>query len=100
MQFLPITAMTLLTLAAPALDPPAPKIEACLSPREMREAIAEHRVVQPLVALKAAGVDEKIRAQLCKTESGLVYLITAIGRDGHVSRIFVDASSGLRIGTR
>lgn len=82
----------------PAAESRASKIESCLSPHEMREAIAEHRAVQPLVALRAAGVGEKIRAQLCKTQRGnLVYLITALTRDGHVSRIFVDASSGLRL---
>jgi hypothetical protein len=83
---------------APPAEPREPKIETCLSPHEMREAIAEHRAVQPLVALRAAGIGEKIRAQLCRTPRGtLVYLITALARDGHVSRILVDASSGLRL---
>jgi hypothetical protein len=56
--------------------------------------------VQPIVAFRAAGTGEKIRAKLCKTETGLVYLITALGHDGHVSRVFVDAVSGLRVGAR
>jgi hypothetical protein len=100
MQLAPILALALVKIVSPAADP-APKIEACLSAHEMREAVAEHRAVQPLVALRAAGVDEKIRAQLCKTEKdGLVYLITALAHDGHVSRIFVDASTGLRLGAR
>ncbi|MFI5015738.1 MAG: PepSY domain-containing protein [Hyphomicrobiales bacterium] len=100
MQIVPILVLTTLSVVKPAAEPAMPKVEACLNTREMREAIAEHRAVQPLIALRAAGAGEKIRAQLCKTESGLIYLITALGRDGHVSRIFVDALSGLRVGAR
>jgi hypothetical protein len=101
MQLAPILAFALVNIVHPAAESSAPKIAACLTPHEMREAIEEHRAVQPLIALRAAGVDEKIRAQLCKTEKdGLVYLITALAHDGHVSRIFVDASSGLRLGAR
>jgi hypothetical protein len=99
MQMAHVLVLTLLSVN-PVSESVAPKIEACLSSREMSEAIAEHRAVQPLVALRAAGVEEKIRAQLCRTETGLVYLITVIGLHGHVSRIYVDASSGLRIGAR
>ena len=98
MRIIPILAASLINVVHPASEQ-TPKVEACLTPREMREAIADHRAVQPLVALRAAGVEEKIRAQLSKTEAGLVYLITALGRDGHVSRIYVDASSGTRLGS-
>jgi hypothetical protein len=100
MQIYPILFLATVTIVRPAADPMTPKIESCLNKREMREAIEERRAVQPLVALKAAGAGEKIRAELCKSESGLVYLITALGRDGHVSRIFVDALSGLRVEPR
>jgi len=99
MQLIPILAVTALSVVNPVSEQ-VPKIQACLSPREMRETIAEHRAVQPLVALRAAGLGEKIRAQLCRTEKGLVYLITALGRDGHVWRIFVDARTGIRVGAR
>lgn len=105
MPIIPILAMTTLSMTTlsvvrPAAETAAPKIEACLSDRDMREEIEEHRVVQPIVAFRAAGTGEKIRAKLCKTETGLVYLITALGHDGHVSRVFVDAVSGLRVGAR
>jgi hypothetical protein len=100
MQTFPILALTALSVVRPVAEAGTPKVEACLSTHEMREAIEEHRAVQPLIALRAAGAGEKIRAQLCKTETGLVYLITALGRDGHVSRVFVDALSGVRVGAR
>jgi hypothetical protein len=100
MPIIPILAMTTLSVVRPAAETGAPKIEACLSDRDMREEIEEHRVVQPIVAFRAAGTGEKIHAKLCKTETGLVYLITALGHDGHVSRVFIDAVSGLRVGAR
>ncbi|MBV9111711.1 MAG: hypothetical protein JOY67_02705, partial [Hyphomicrobiales bacterium] len=50
MPILPILAVTALSVVKPAAEPGAPKIEACLSTHEMREAIDEHRAVQPLVA--------------------------------------------------
>jgi hypothetical protein len=100
MQIFPIVAFTAFSVVRLVAEPGAPKVEACLSTHEMREAIEEHRAVEPLIALRAAGAGEKIRAQLCKTDTGLFYLITALGRDGRVSRIFVDALSGLRVGAR
>jgi hypothetical protein len=101
MQLVPILALSVLDVVHPAAEPATPKIEACLSQREMREEIAQHHVVEPLVALRAAGVGEKIRAQLCRAEEGgLVYLITALGHDGHVWRVFVDAPTGQRVGVR
>src|ERR1700749_5029510 len=100
MPIFPILGVTMLSVVRPAAGQGAPKIEACLSDQEMRKEIADHHVVQPIVAFRAAGTGEKIRAKLCKTETGLVYLITALGHDGHVSRVFVDAVSGLRVGAR
>ncbi|MBV8765246.1 MAG: hypothetical protein JOZ66_10055 [Hyphomicrobiales bacterium] len=92
--------MTTLSVVMPAAEPGVPKIEACLSDREMREEIESHHVVQPIVAFRAAGTGEKIREKLCKTDTGLVYLITALGHDGHVSRVIIDAVSGVRVGAR
>ena len=100
MQLWPVLALSALTLAHSVGEHALPKLEGCLSAREMRQAIAEHRAVQPIIALRAAGAGEKIRAQLCKSNRGLVYLITALGRDGHVSRVVIDAASGHRIGLR
>jgi hypothetical protein len=100
MHIVPILALAAFTVVRPVADAMTPKIEGCLSKREMREAIEDRRAVQPLVALKAAGAGENIRAELCKTETGLVYLITALGHDGHVSRVIVDAASGQRVGAR
>ena len=100
MQTFPILALTALSVVRPVAEPGTPKVEACLSRHECARPWRSIAPCSSLIALRAAGAGEKIRAQLCKTETGLVYLITALGRDGHVSRVFVDALSGLRVGAR
>jgi hypothetical protein len=96
----PILALTAISFVTPAAEPTTPKLEGCLTPHEQREAIEDRRAVQPIVALRAAGAGEKVRALLCKSEAGLVYMITTLGPNGHVSRVIVDAMSGERVGAR
>jgi hypothetical protein len=47
MQLVPILALSVLDVVHPTAEPATPKIEACLSQREMREEIAQHHVVEP-----------------------------------------------------
>lgn len=72
--------------------------ETCLSDADMREAVAEKRVIAPLAAIRAAREQlpraEIQRASLCKHEQGLVYILTALQRDGHFVQVMVDAQSG------
>lgn len=72
--------------------------ESCLSDADMREAVAEKRVIAPLAAIRAAREQipraEIQRASLCKHEQGLVYVLTALQRDGHFVQVTVDAQSG------
>ena len=78
--------------------PMAPHGENCLSDGDLREAVAEKRVIPPLSAIRAAREvvprAEIQRATLCKREQGLVYLLTALKRDGHFVQVTVDAQSG------
>lgn len=77
---------------------PVARIENCLSPADMRESVAEKRVVPPLTAIRAARSvyprAEIQRATLCKQEAGLVYVLTALRRDGQFVQVMVDAQSG------
>ena len=78
---------------------PAPKAgENCLSDADLREAVAENRVIAPIAAIRAARAAlpraEIQRATLCKREQGLVYLMTTLSRDGHFIQVAVDAKSG------
>ena len=70
----------------------------CLSPADLREAVAEKRVVPPIAAIRAARQiiprAEIQRASLCRHETGLVYLLTALRRDGQFMHVMVDAQSG------
>lgn len=70
----------------------------CLSAADLREAVAEKRVVPPIAAIRAARQiiprAEIQRASLCRHEAGLVYLLTALRRDGQFMHVMVDAQSG------
>lgn len=80
----------------------APRAEECLSPADMREAVGEGRVVEPVAAIRAARTviprAEIQRAMLCRHEQGLVYILTALRRDGHFVHVVVDAKTGKVVG--
>jgi hypothetical protein len=70
----------------------------CLNPGDMRETVAEKRVVAPGVAVGAArhavpGADI-VRANLCRVDSRLLYVIRALRRDGRFVHVTIDAASG------
>jgi uncharacterized membrane protein YkoI len=90
----------LLLSAAALLQPAATAARAqdgCLTQDEIREEVAQRRVVTQVTALRVARSHiggEAVRARLCRGENGLVYVITALKRDGKVIRVLVDAQSG------
>jgi uncharacterized membrane protein YkoI len=90
----------LLLAAATLLSPAAPGARAqdgCLTQDEIREEVAQRRVVTQVTALRVARSQiggDAVRARLCRAEGGLVYIITALRRDGKVIRVLVDAPSG------
>lgn len=100
------------TLAEEALPPgpaeaavpghPVPPSETCLSPADLREAVADKRVIEPVAAIRAARTviprAEIQRARLCRHEDGLAYLLTALRRDGQFVHVMVDATTGRVIG--
>lgn len=77
---------------------PPPKAEACLSPADLREEVAERRVIEPVAAIRAARTvlprAEIQRASLCKVDGGLVYMLTALRRDGQFVHVMVNARTG------
>lgn len=79
-------------------EKPVKREEACLSPADMREAVAEKKVIAPIAAIRAARQAnpraEIQRASLCKHEEGLVYVLTTLRRDGQFVQVTVDAQSG------
>lgn len=83
---------------APARTKAVPRGEACLSPADMREAVAEKQVIAPYSAIQAVRQAypraEIQRASLCRQDAGLVYVLTTLRRDGQFVQVMVDAQSG------
>ncbi|MEH3145144.1 MAG: hypothetical protein PGN34_07295 [Methylobacterium frigidaeris] len=90
------------TLKAPpvrtAQQAAPPAAQSCLSPGDLREAVADKRVVAPVAAIRAAQAAvpraEIVRASLCQQDEALVYMMTAMRRDGQFVHVVVDARSG------
>ncbi|MFC6049043.1 PepSY domain-containing protein, partial [Methylobacterium hispanicum] len=74
------------------------RLDACLSAADLREEVSEKRVIEPVAAIRAARTviprAEIQRASLCRHEDGLVYMLTALRRDGHFVHVMVDAKTG------
>ena len=73
----------------------------CLSKSEQRAAISTGQAVTLAQAIRSArgsvrgnGSREVVNAKLCRKEKGLVYLLTVLSRDGKVTHMTVDATSG------
>ena len=75
-----------------------PRPDACLNAADLREAVADKRVIEPVAAIRAARKviprAEIQRARLCRHEETLVYLLTALRRDGQFVHVMVDATTG------
>lgn len=77
--------------------------QTCLSDAELRDEIAAKRAIPQASALKAARAAvsaEPVRARLCRRDGALVYVITALAKDGKVTRITLEADSGRIVGQR
>ena len=87
-----------------APQPAAADAYACLSKSEQRVAIsngqavplatAMHSVRSVRTAARSRGGREVIKARLCREGKGLVYVLTVLSRDGKVTHMSVDATSG------
>ena len=108
-----IRTLTALAIVAPFIagsgSPPAAAEEAgaCMSRREQRLAIADGRAVTLAAAMHAARVTvrgrsglEVVKVRLCREPEGLRYLLTVLSRDGKVTHLAVDATSGKLVEAR
>lgn len=91
--------------AVAAVSPPTMAAEkdaqVCLGKVEQRAAISHGQAVTLAQAIRSVrgsvrgrGAREVVRARLCREENGLVYLLTLLARDGKVTHMAVDATSG------
>jgi uncharacterized membrane protein YkoI len=93
-----IAALAILSLApARAAEVAHP----CLDQKERRAEIESGRAVRLDTALRAARskmAGTLVRARLCRSNDGLVYVLTVLARDGKVARLTVDAVKGTLVG--
>ena len=76
---------------------------ACLDQKERRAAIETGKVVRLAAAMRAAKSripGTVVRARLCHSGDGLVYVLTILPRNGKVARLTVDAAKGTLVGER
>ena len=70
----------------------------CLNPGEMQENVADGKVAAPAQAVRTARQAvpgaEIVRANLCRVENHLLYIIMALRRDGRFVYVTIDASTG------
>jgi len=100
MMRLAALALVLVASALPARAAEEPR--ACLSKSEQRAAISNGQAVTLAQAIRSArgsvrgrGSREVVNAKLCREDKkGLVYLLTVLSRDGKVTHMTVDATSG------
>ena len=92
-----LTAIAALLLTIPLAE--AAVVEAatdCLGREQRRAVVASGKVVPLSAAIRAAHArkNEVVKARLCQSPKGLVYLLTLLARDGKVTQATVDAASG------
>jgi hypothetical protein len=81
--------------AGPAAETPAKPV--CLNRQEQRVAVRQGAAIRLSIALRSISAhdgDELLRAELCRRDRRLVYVLTLLSRTGKVSRAVVDAQSG------
>jgi len=101
MRFAVSAALVVVLVAAAHPVRAAEDAPVCLSKSEQRAAISTGQAVTLAQAIRSArgsvrghGSREVVNAKLCREEKGLVYLLTVLSRDGKVTRMTVDATSG------
>jgi uncharacterized membrane protein YkoI len=104
---LAVTATLVLALLGPRLAmtglDEASAAGACLNRDQRRALIASGHVVKLSTAIRHVHRHlrgDVIRAQLCRSKRGYVYLLTVLTRSGKVKRARVDAGNGRLIGVR
>jgi uncharacterized membrane protein YkoI len=93
-----VAALTILSLAPAGA---AELAHVCLDQKERRAEVESGRVVRLDTALRAVRskmAGTLVRARLCRSNDGLVYVLTVLARDGKVARLTVDAVKGSLVG--
>lgn len=76
---------------------------ACLSQRERKAANESGKIIHLATAIRSVKKrmpGAVVRARLCRSKGGLVYVLTVLARNGKVARLSVDAVRGTVVGKR
>ena len=88
----------LVAQSAPTLAADAPHHIPCLTKAEQRAAVAANHAIPLVQAIKSLREHRKhsevLRAELCRHDDKLVYVLTLLGRSGKVVSATVDAVNG------
>ena len=95
---LPMLACCALMGTAQAQGAPSAALQDCVPSRDMPDVVASSGVVAPAAAVMTARRQvpnaDVVRANLCRSGSGLVYVIMALRKDGRVVQVMIDGPSG------
>jgi hypothetical protein len=75
----------------------------CLQTPQARIMVQSGQIISTLKAVRAATAavgGEPIDGRLCAAGGGYRYVVTILGSDGRVMRVYVDARSGAVLGTK
>lgn len=97
-----IAGLAVAVAAGPAAadDLSAAEKRRCLTQAERAAAVAAKHALPLAQVGRARGAGELVRARLCESPKGLVYVLTVLGRDGKVTRVTVEAATGTVVGRR
>ena len=97
-RLLTVAALLFGQFIVPAHAADAQNPEACLSKAEQRAAVAANQAMPLAQAIKILREHRKysevVRAQICRREGKLVYVLTLLGRSGKVVSATIDAING------
>ena len=100
--FIAVFAAAYLGSSAAARTEPEPG-RVCFSTAETREKILAHGLSEPFHVMRSAASRsqaEAIGVKLCRWSEELVYEMSLLRRDGRVIHVFVNAETGLVIGSK
>jgi len=84
-------------VAAFAAPANAQSSRVCLDDAQTREAIAEHKLANPVVAQRLAARQsggELLRSRLCRWNEEYIYEVSLLPHDGKVEQVYVRAKDG------
>lgn len=93
-----LSLMAVMGPAGSVLAQPAPEARRCFSPAETRERIRVDKLIEPIFVVRStAGAiqADALSAKLCRVDGVFVYEVDFLRRDGRVTHVTIDATTGV-----